>query len=99
MSRGLAVVKWWLLAIPHYIITGFFVGGWGQEMGKWSIGGEGSGLIFILAIFAGIVVLFTGGYPQSIFKLVIGFNRWVYRVAAYVSFMTDEYPPFRLWDD
>jgi hypothetical protein len=56
-------------------------------------------LIFILAIFAGIVLLFYGKYPQSIFKLVIGLNRWVYRVIAYATLMTDEYPPFRLWDD
>lgn len=99
MSRGLVLVKWWLLAIPHYIITSFFVGGFGWDMGKWHFGGEGSGLIFALAIFAGIALLFTGKYPQSFFKLVIGLNRWVYRVIAYVTLMTDEYPPFRLWDD
>lgn len=27
LSRGLVWVKWWLLAIPHYIIVGIFVGG------------------------------------------------------------------------
>lgn len=101
MSRGLAVVKWWLLAIPHYIIVSFFMGGWGWgwDIGSMQITSQGVGLIFFLAIFAGIVVLFTGKYPQSLFKLVMAFNRWVYRVAGYVSFMTDEYPPFRLWDD
>jgi hypothetical protein len=89
LSRGLVLVKWWLLAIPHYIVTGFFWGGWG----------EGNlGLVFFLAIFGAVVVLFTGKYPEEIFKLVVGMNRWAYRVAAYAALMTDRYPPFRLWD-
>ncbi|HEY78072.1 MAG TPA: DUF4389 domain-containing protein [Dehalococcoidia bacterium] len=90
LSRGLVLIKWWLLAIPHYIVTAFFQGG----------GGEHSqvGLTFIMAIFGAIAVLFTGKYPEDIFKLVIGMNRWGYRVAAYVALMRDEYPPFRLWD-
>ncbi len=88
LSRGLVLVKWWLLAIPHYIIVGFFQGG----------GRNGSGLTPILAIFAAITVLFTGKYPKDIFKLVVGTNRWSYRVYAYASLMTDHYPPFRLWD-
>jgi hypothetical protein len=92
LSKGLALVKWWLLAIPHYIIVTVFHG-WGGENKKWP------GLVFILAIFAGVVLLFTGKYPESIFKLVIGLNRWSYRVCAYAALMTDEYPPFRLWDD
>ena len=91
MSRGLVLIKWWLLAIPHYIITALFQGGGGQQ--------SQVGLTFILAIFGAIALLFTGKYPSDIFKLVVGLNRWSYRVAAYVGLMTDIYPPFRLWDD
>ena len=90
LSRGLVLVKWWLLAIPHVIVTIIFQGGWGE--GK-------AGLVPVLAIFGAVVLLFTGKYPESIFKLVIGMNRWSYRVCAYLSLMTDQYPPFRLWDD
>ena len=90
LSRGLVLVKWWLLAIPHYIVTSLFQGGGGQE--------SRVGLTFILAIFGAIAVLFTGKYPEDIFKLVVGTNRWSYRVVAYATLMTDKYPPFRLWD-
>ena len=91
LSRGLVLVKWWLLAIPHYFVTIFFMGGGGEK--KWI-----PGLIPTLAIYGAVVVLFTGKYPEDIFKLVVGMNRWTYRVTAYAALLTDEYPPFRLWD-
>jgi len=101
LSPGLALVKWWLLAIPHYIVVGILAGGWSWawDWGSWSAeSGEGTGLIFALVIIAAVVLLFTGRYHKDIFRLVMGMNRWVYRVAAYAALMTDKYPPFRLWD-
>jgi hypothetical protein len=101
LSRGLALVKWWLLAIPHYLVIGFFVGG-GVWFGSratdtdWPLLGWGGGLIGLLVLVAAIVLAFTGRYPQTIFDLVLGLNRWVIRVAAYAGLMTDVYPPFRL---
>jgi hypothetical protein len=89
LSRGLVLVKWWLLAIPHYLILVVFAGG------LW-YGGSGGGAIAVLVLVAVVALLFTGRYPAGIFDLVLGMNRWALRVAAYTSLMTDEYPPFRL---
>ncbi len=98
LSQGLVLVKWWLLAIPHLIIVSILMGGSGWTWVNWQ-GGENIGLVVILVIIAALVLLFTGKYPKELFKLVIGMNRWSYRVCAYVALMTDKYPPFRLWDD
>ena len=90
LSRGLVLVKWWLLAIPHYLVVGVFVGG---TIATVHLGG---GLIGLLVLIAAIAVAFTGSYPQPVFDFVLGMNRWVLRVAAYAALMTDRYPPFRL---
>lgn len=100
LSRGLVLVKWWLLAIPHYLIAGVFTSGlvwWATDIENTDTALQvGGGLIGILVLVAGIALAFTGKYPQGLYDLVIGLNRWVYRVGAYASLMTDEYPPFRL---
>jgi Domain of unknown function (DUF4389) len=99
LSRGLVLVKWWLLAIPHYIVVGIFAGGaWGawnasNDNSAWTWGG---GLIGLLVLFAGVMLLFTGRYPRSLYEFVMGMNRWSLRVVAYATLMTDRYPPFRL---
>lgn len=97
LSRKLALVKWWLLAIPHYVVVGFLVGGsgWGaaHESHTPSVAG---GLLGALVLITAVILLFTGRYPRSIFALVMGINRWVLRVVAYAALMTDAYPPFRM---
>jgi hypothetical protein len=97
LSRGLALVKWWLLAIPHYLVLAVLVGG------GWYAGSDNprppmlaGGLLGLMVLIAAVVLLFTGRYPTSVFDLVLGINRWALRVAAYVALMTDQYPPFRL---
>ncbi len=81
LSRGLVLIKSWLLAIPHHIVVGII---------------QGDGLTGLLVLISAVAMLFTKRYPAGIFDLVMGFNRWVFRVKAYVLLMTDQYPPFRL---
>jgi hypothetical protein len=99
LSRGLVLVKWWLLAIPHYLVVGVFLGGTGYavaDAGEHGATLAGFGLIGVLVLIAAVVLLFTGRYPTTIYDFVLGMNRWVLRVAAYAALMTDSYPPFRL---
>lgn len=86
LSRGLVLVKSWLLAIPQLIVIGILGGGIAHY----------GGVITLLALIAGILLLATQRYNRDIFDLVMGFNRWTFRVLAYVLLMRDEYPPFRL---
>jgi hypothetical protein len=98
LSRGLVLVKWWLLAIPHYIVVAIFLGG--GTWAAWQAGDDavfyGGGLVGVLVFIAVVALLFTGRYPRGIFDLVLGMDRWALRVAAYAGLMTDSYPPFRL---
>lgn len=100
LSRGLVLVKW-LLAIPHLMIVALLSGSsirWlafeGDRVTLDTSGG--GGILGLLTLAAGVTLLITNRYPTALFDLIIGLNRWVYRVVAYVAFMTDDYPPFRL---
>src|SRR4249919_3081069 len=98
LSRGLVLVKWWLLALPQYLVVAVFAGGaWASwsGAGMWADAASG-GLIGLLVLFVGFALLFTGSYPRSLYDFVMGMNRWCFRVLAYSALMTDTYPPFRL---
>jgi hypothetical protein len=86
LSRGLVWVKWWLLAIPHYLVVAAMNGGAGLHFG----------LVGVLCLVAGVHLALGRRYPASIFGFVMGLHRWGWRVLAYAALMRDEYPPFRL---
>lgn len=95
LSRGLVLVKWWLLALPHLVIVSIFSGGWSAGAGDdWRVVG-GGGLIGVVALIGAVVLAVRGRYPQELFHFVMGLNRWCFRVLAYVALTRDEYPPFR----
>jgi len=60
------------------------------------IGPHWGGLVVALSILVGVILLFSSRYPRELFGIIVGANRWAFRVLAYVSLMTDEYPPFQL---
>jgi hypothetical protein len=101
LSRGLVLVKWWLLAIPQYMVLGLLVGGTSYTVTSatgttttWTV--AGGSLLGLLVFFGAVGLLFTARYPRGLYDLALGVDRWVLRVVAYVALMTDEYPPFRL---
>ncbi len=87
LSKGLVLVKWWLLAIPHYLVLGLLQGGSAPRFG---------GVNAVLVVIAGFGLLFTGRYNPDIYRLALGINQWSMRVTAYAALMTDQYPPFRI---
>ncbi|MGZ4389031.1 MAG: DUF4389 domain-containing protein [Gaiellaceae bacterium] len=97
LRRGLPLIGWWILGLPHYLISGLFAGG-GYAGWKTTNGAATFtfGVISVLVLVAGVLLLVKKEYPRPLFDLVLGLNRWVLRATAYGALMTCEYPPFRL---
>ena len=99
LSRGLALVKWWLLALPQYLVVALLrrrcLGRLERvqrprdvDLRRRSDRPAGLHRRRRAALHRPL--------PAQIFDFVMGMNRWVFRVAAYAALMTDAYPPFRL---
>jgi hypothetical protein len=41
-----------------------------------------------------VAVLFTGKYPKGMHDFQVGNLRWGLRVMAYITMLSDRYPPF-----
>jgi hypothetical protein len=94
LSRWQVLVKPWLLALPHLLIVGALTTGIATTTAEGTA--AGLSLLALLVLIAGIILLVSGRYRLGLFNLLMGLNRWIYRVAAYSALMTDSYPPFRL---
>lgn len=95
LSRGLVLVKWWLLALPHYLLLGAAAGAVTVASDRSDTTASLS-VVTLAVLFAGIALLIRGHYPRGLFDLAVGLHRWAYRVAVYSLLLTDSYPPFRL---
>jgi len=45
-------------------------------------------------VIAWFAILFTGAYPEGLYRFAVGYLRWSVRVETYLYLMRDEYPPF-----
>ncbi|HZQ35630.1 MAG TPA: DUF4389 domain-containing protein [Dehalococcoidia bacterium] len=52
--------------------------------------------LLVGAIIAWFAIVLSGQYPEGIWRLEAGLNRWILRVAAYGLLLRDDYPPFTL---
>lgn len=48
----------------------------------------------IAVLFAWVAIIFTGHYPEGLYRFVSGFVRYFTRVVAFYLLLTDEYPAF-----
>jgi hypothetical protein len=49
---------------------------------------------FVVTLIAWFAILFTGSYPDELYRFAVGCLRWSLRVESYVLLLRDEYPPF-----
>lgn len=50
----------------------------------------------VVTVIAWFAILFTGEYPEGLFRFAVGVQRWEWRVTTYAYFLHERYPPFEL---
>lgn len=81
---NVGVLRWtWR---PQYLVVPILAGG---------SGAGADGVIALLALAGAVVLALTGSYWRELFDVTMGFNRWRFRVLAYVALLRDEYLLFR----
>jgi hypothetical protein len=103
LPRGLRLLTSRLAALPHLIVFALIAADllpypW-TERADWSTGIQpvgGYSVLNLLVVVAGSFLLLTGRYPHTLFDLLLGINRWLYRAFTYLTLMSTAYPPFRL---
>jgi hypothetical protein len=50
----------------------------------------------VTTLLAWFAILFTGRYPEGLYRFGVGVLRWNTRVEAYLLLLHDTYPPFSL---
>jgi hypothetical protein len=50
----------------------------------------------ITSVIAWFAILFTGRFPEGLYRFGVGVLQWNIRVEAYLLLLHDDYPPFSL---
>jgi len=89
-----------ILAIPHTLLVGGFVGAGvffsfsDNNFGSFLTSGVLGAVAFVCAVISWFAILFANQHPQGLRDLGMFYLRWRVRAMAYSALFRDEYPPF-----
>lgn len=85
-SRGLAALR--IVALPIFLVL----------IPHCIVLGVLASLVQFLIFLSQFAIIFSAKHPRSFAHLVVGCERWRFRVNMYAVGLSDRYPPFRLSD-
>lgn len=91
-----------VLAIPHLLLVGgpaaVAISWLGESRGEhaaWAAtGGVLGGVAVMAAVVTWVAILVGARFPEGSWKLGASYMRWRVRAVAYLTLLSDEYPPF-----